>query len=476
MTQQVGAIGFAPSVRIAPIERNKYESMWDRPEYRQVAPGEHIAPTFLDIAKPKPGSTVIDFGAGTGRGALMLALIGNVRVEMLDFADNCLDEDVRAALNTQAHALAFTRHDLTDPVPIAAQYGYCTDVLEHIPPDQVDRVLQNILRAAQHVFFQISCEPDKLGALIGEPLHLTVQPFAWWLQKLQALDCVVHWSHDAGTHCLFYVTAWQDGKELVKVGVLNQAIEQCRANVAHNIAQGWDQVTPHETNDFDAMILGGGPSLDEHEHEIRAMRADGVKLIALNGAYQWCLDRGIKPSAQIIVDARPFNARFTRNVVDGCKYLIASQCDPSVFEGLPSDRTLIWHTSAEDFRDLLNERYGAWHGIPGGSTVLLRAIPLMRMLGYRKFHLFGCDSCLTGDRHHSYAQPENDGVPVFDVIVGERTFQCHPWMASQAQEFVDLIRVFGEVIELEIHGDGLLRHILNHGADVADSMQFLTEN
>lgn len=480
MTAFSTIVGHAPTVRIEPIrkagEAEKYAQMWDRPEYRQAAPGEHIAPSFLQIARPKPGSTVIDFGAGTGRGALMLALLGNVRVEMLDFADNCLDEDVRNALTTQAHALAFTRHDLNDPVPLAAEYGYCTNVLEHIPTDQVDRVLQNILRAAQHVFFQISCEDDKLGALIGEPLHLTVQPYAWWLKKLQALDCVVHWSHDAGTHCLFYVTAWQGGAELVKVGVLNHAIEACAENVRTNTAAGWQQVMPHETNDIDVMILGGGPSLDQHEQKIRELRADGVKLIALNGAYQWCLDRGITPSAQVIVDARPLNARFTRNVVDGCKYLIASQCDPAVLEGLPRDRTYLWHTSAEDFKEILDAAYPVWFGIPGGSTVLLRAIPLMRMLGYRKFHLFGCDSCVVSDKHHAYQQPENDGVPVFDVIVGGRTFKCHPWMATQAQEFVDLIKVFGDEIEIEVHGDGLLRHILIHGADVAANMQFLTEN
>ena len=75
-------------------------------------------------------------------------------------------------------------------------------------------------------------------------------------------------------------------------------------------------------------------------------------------------------------------ARFVEPVVEGCKYLISSQCDPSVFENLPKDRTFIWHTSTEIIQDILKEAYPErWYTIPGGSTVLLRAIPLMAMMG-----------------------------------------------------------------------------------------------
>lgn len=469
MTQDfVGAVGYAPTVTIAPAnpEQGKYATLWSRDEYRQVAPGEGVAPIFVQTARPKPGAEVIDFGAGTGRGALMIALLSGARVHMLDFADNCLDEEVRQALTTQAHALTFTQHDLTAPAPKSARYGFCTDVMEHIPTDQVELVLKNILAAAQHVFFQISCVDDVMGALIGAPLHLTVQPYAWWLKKLQAMDCVVHWSQDCGSHCMFYVTAWQSGDELVKVGVLNTEEETCRRNVVTNIQAGWQQVQPHETNDVEVMIVGGGPSLGNHFDKIRELRAAGVKLVTLNGAYNWALEHGLKPSAQIVVDARAFNARFTHPVVDDCKYLIASQCDPAVLEGLPVDRTLLWHTTAETYRAELDAHYDAWWVVPGGSTVLLRAIPLLRMLGFVRFHLFGCDSCCADQAHHAYSQPENDGA-AFPVIVGDRAFVCQPWMASQAQEFMDLIRFMGDEIELEIYGDGLLAHILRTGAELS---------
>ena len=100
---------------VAITEQEKYTRMWTRPEYRQVAPGEQIASLFLTQAQPRADSEVIDFGAGTGRGALMLALLGRCRVHMLDFARNCLDPEVEEATQTQPDRLKFTQHDLTKP-------------------------------------------------------------------------------------------------------------------------------------------------------------------------------------------------------------------------------------------------------------------------------------------------------------------------------------------------------------------------
>ena len=51
--------------------------------------------------------------------------------------------------------------------------------------------------------------------------------------------------------------------------------------------------------------------------------------------------------------------------------------------------------------------------------------------------------------------------------MGGKIFNCNPWMISQAQEFIDLIRMLGDEIELNIYG-GLLRHILGTGASSAD--------
>lgn len=472
MTSGDGAFkGFAPTVTVQEgnPEAVKYGQMWERPEYRVHSPGEQLVPLFLAQARPRKGASVIDFGCGTGRAGLMLAVLGGLNVTMVDFVSNCLDDDVREMLTTQAHTLRFLKADLEKPLPCAAEYGICTDVMEHVREDKVDAVLNNILQSSQHVFFSISTVDDSCGALINEPLHLTVRPFAWWLEQFNKRECVIHWSQETPNAALFYVSAWSTGQDFVATGVVNTGDEEIAANVRHNTAQGWQQVVPHVTNDIDVMLLGGGPSLNQFEDDIKRLRAEGVKLITLNGSYNWALERGMKPSATVMVDARAFNSRFVRPVIDDCKYLISSQCHPDVFEGLPRDRTFMWHTSNDAIQSALIERYGegGYYLVPGGSTVLLRAIPLMRQLGYRRFHLFGCDSCVSGDVHHAYEQPENDNVIIIPTLVGGRMFSCTPWQVSQAVEFQDLIRVLGSEIELEVHGDdGLLSWILKTAAEM----------
>jgi SAM-dependent methyltransferase len=471
LTTEAGVVGSAPIVSIQPInpEASRYRQLWEMDEYRRTSPGEEVAALFLEQARPKPDAEVIDFGCGTGRGGLMLALMGGMKVTLLDFADNCLDEEVAQACQTQPERIKFVRADLTQPIPVTAAYGFCCDVLEHIPTDDVPKVLSNILSAANHVFLNISTEPDNFGPIVfGKPLHLTVRPLSWWLEQLKQFDVTVHWSLDMDGACAFYVSAWMDGSKVVEHGELNCGEDTVRANVKHNIAAGWQQVEPHATNDVEVMIVGGGPTLNGFVDEIRQKRAEGVKLIALNGAYNWCLEHDLAPSAVVVVDARKFNARFTKPVVDGCKYLIASQCDPEVLEELPKDRTYLWHTTAEMIRDLLDEQYELWWGVPGGSTVLLRSIPLLRMLGFKRFHLYGCDSCL-GKDHHAYAQPENDSEVVIPVTVSDgRVFRCHPWMVAQAQEFMDLIKFLGDELEIATYGDGLLNHILVTGSKLAE--------
>lgn len=457
--------GYPPelAVGVGNPEAQKYGRMWELPAYRAVAPGEIYAPLFVDKAKPKHGSHVIDFGCGTGRGALALHDAG-MKVTMLDFVRNSLDGNVKDRING---SLSFVKHDLCNPSPVVAEYGFCCDVMEHIPSDKVGVVLDNILRAGKTCFFAISLTEDRCGQAIGETLHLTIRPFEWWNERFTERGCAIKWSHKLDGNGHWLASVWEDAQTVVDNGQINVTEDLIKENVRANCAGGWEQAIPHPEQDTEVMILGGGPSMRDCEDEIREMRNRGVKLVTLNGAYNWAVEKHIIPSATVIVDAREFNGRFTKPVLDECKYLLASQCHPSVFEGLPKDRTYLWHVMNDATADIINEFYPEHWSIPGGSTVLLRAIPLLRTLGYHRFHLFGCDSCLTDGEHHAYAQTENDGQPIVPIMVtGGRVFWCHPWMVSQAKEWITLVEKMGETFDCIVHGDGLLSHIINTGAEM----------
>lgn len=259
-----------------------------------------------------------------------------------------------------------------------------------------------------------------------------------------------------------------EAAELAKAGRVNVPQETLDAQTAANIGSHWTHVKPHQRQDREVVLLAGGPSLNEHVAEISELREAGAALVTVNGTYHWAIERGLVPSAQIVLDAREFNARFVTPQVDTCRYLIASQVHPSVLDGLPRDRTFLWHSGLSEANEALaRERAGYFYPVLGGSTVTLRAIPLLRLLGFWRMHIFGFDSCVRGWQHHAYQQEENDLDEVIPVTCGGRVFECTPWQASQASEFRDLVPYLGDEVELCVHGDGLIAHMIATGAELA---------
>jgi hypothetical protein len=108
----------------------------------------------------------------------------------------------------------------------------------------------------------------------------------------------------------------------------NTPDEIVRAQVIESIRRQLPQVQPYQSNGETAIIVASGVSLRDTVHELRDCLWSGAKIIALNGAYRWCLEHNLKPSACIILDAREPNAEFIREPVKGCRYLLAAQCHP----------------------------------------------------------------------------------------------------------------------------------------------------
>lgn len=161
-------------------EQDKYRLLWGTDIYREHSPGEMWAHDILNFLKPD--SMVLDFGCGSGRASRVLADNG-IPVFLMDFAENCRDEC--------AMDLPFLQWDLTKPIPPKADYGICCDVMEHIPPDDVETVVGNIMASAKNVFFSIATVDDVCHDFIGQPLHLTIEPHGWWKELLGKYGNVV---------------------------------------------------------------------------------------------------------------------------------------------------------------------------------------------------------------------------------------------------------------------------------------------
>jgi hypothetical protein len=262
-------------------------------------------------------------------------------------------------------------------------------------------------------------------------------------------------------------------------GSVNVTDDCLLENVRRAIRRPYPQVRPQPITSDRIALVGGGPSLKDTERELVDLVQSGAKLVTMNGAYQWCLERNLFPKTQIVMDARPSNARFLMPAAPGCNYLLASQCAPEVWDAVEG-RPNVWmfHAAAGadgPLKDLLDAHYlGQWFGVGGGTTVATRALSVLRTLGYVRFDLFGVDSCFLHGAHHAYAQPENSKDRPIKFWVEppgrpdlRRVFDCAPWHVKQAEDFLQMVRINGEQFLLNVHGDGMIAYMMRSAA-VAD--------
>lgn len=247
--------------------------------------------------------------------------------------------------------------------------------------------------------------------------------------------------------------------------VCNTELEERFGNVRSACARDLPWFDPvNEEHDRHVAIIGGGPSVVDYLDEIRWRKSIGQEIWVLNNAHRALGD--IAPDKQIVLDARPETAAFL--IDDAGEFLVASQCHPSVFDALAFDAVTLWHVNTPGMEDLLeDEKARVTCLIGGGTTVGMNAIALACLRGYRKIHLYGFDSSFRDDAHHAYPQALNDADPKNDVLYGDKSYVCAPWMVGQAQEFMEMApRYEADGCIITVHGTGLLPDIARDLATV----------
>ena len=272
-------------------------------------------------------------------------------------------------------------------------------------------------------------------------------------------------------------------KKIELDGSCNTSDEVILEQVNHNIRLGLRQVKPHDVNSDMTILVCGGPSLEMTKESLIRAHWAGGKIVCVNGTYNWCIENNLRPSAMILLDARETSARFVEKEVFGCRYLLASQCHPKAFEFCKDRDTLIWHACSggdKEFEILKEYYFGYTYPVTIGTTVGVRSISLLRMLGFNKILIFGLDSCWLDDKGHSYPQEENDKdentkIPVWIRPEGRddkaQRFICSPWMIKQAEDFLELIKARGNLFELSVYGPGLIASMLRTGAEIQTETQ-----
>lgn len=65
---------------------------------------------------------------------------------------------------------------------------FCSDVLEHVPEDEVDALIATLFSHARlFVWASVCCRPAKKSFPDGTNMHVTLHPMDWWREKFEAL-------------------------------------------------------------------------------------------------------------------------------------------------------------------------------------------------------------------------------------------------------------------------------------------------
>lgn len=231
-------------------------------------------------------------------------------------------------------------------------------------------------------------------------------------------------------------------------------VDSIKSNIHSALARGLPaldkQLSPH---DGTWVIVGSGPSLPDYEDQIRE-HVGKHPICSVNGAHDFMVSKGMNPDYFLSVDPRDTIVANTSKKNDHTNYLLASRCCPELFDHLADKKVTLWHSWSPDTE---TEAFHGHMAIGGGSTSGLRAIHVGYVLGYRKFIVYGLDSCLAEDGKTKRFSGEKAGR-VIDVHVGNKVFLTNEAMAQQASECQMIPEVLKDAT-IDFKGPGLLATI-----------------
>lgn len=148
---------------ISPEYRRQQEEMHKNPDYGTAS--EVFAEQVAKIVNAYGVQMLLDYGAG--KGALARTISAGKMVD---------------------HPLKIQQYDpaipemASDPEP--CEMVVCLDVLEHIEPNLIENVLDDLKRVTQFIgFFTVATEEAMKTLPDGRNAHLIVEGPEWWLPK-----------------------------------------------------------------------------------------------------------------------------------------------------------------------------------------------------------------------------------------------------------------------------------------------------
>lgn len=214
-----------------------------------------------------------------------------------------------------------------------------------------------------------------------------------------------------------------------------------------------------------AVIVGGGPSADEQIEHIERLVARGAALIAIERMLPWCLKHGMVPDYVVAMDASTDVVEAFHTLPSTTRYLVATQCHPSVFEKLQELDVSIFNTPQRgiNMADLWDKhQLETVTQINSGGSVTLCAMSIAMTLGSRDLHIFGFDCHVTGRTYANGIAGVGTQDDTFEVSAkgSERRYRTTSAYLSFAQQFFKLMEMARQenmIGAAHVYGDSLVK-------------------
>lgn len=384
----------------------------------------------------------------------------------------------------------------SDARPTPADLVVCTDVLEHVEPDELNAVLADLAGLTKRVvFLAVATGPAQKTLADGRNAHLIQQPWEWWQEKIEAKFRLLRlW--DTGRGFLFIGQSLRDTDprvinlnhigpppNLTKIVCKSAYTDEQRAsNIRSAMLRGLPVIPLIPAHDNRMVLACYGPSLTDQIDAIRAEVAAGADLYTVSGAHRVLIKNGLIPKGHIESDPRPHKAKLIGEPHKGIVYFLASACSREVFDLVHGHETWVYHvTSTAHETNLIAALDNPdTFTVDGGTNVGMSALGLGTALGYRRFSVYAMDCSYVADpdllnwpkdqdfppelqaKVQCHAGPHpNEDQPLYRVWVGDKPFLTSPQLLQGAQDMLAL-KGSARHLTIDVKGNGFLPSLIQH--------------
>jgi SAM-dependent methyltransferase len=243
-------------------------------------------------------------------------------------------------------------------------------------------------------------------------------------------------------------------------------VKMQRENVQAVLASGIPDfsVIRDRERGHDAVIIGGGPSIDGQIETIKALVASGARVVAIERMASWCHAHGIIPDYVAVMDASEDVPSSLRHIQPGTVCVTATQCGQAVVDALQGHRHVYSYSAPTSSLNLPMLFEQAVHAkqtvLCVGASVTHAAMTIAMALGMTSLHIFGFDCHMTAAPYaHGITGVGVDVPEYLDIDVEGRLFRTTGPYFSFVHQFFHLIDtgcLLGYLKRVQVYGDSLV--------------------